>query len=524
MRVVPGAVIALIAVTVVPCHAAGIWISAAEIAALPTQGQAWESLLAEANRATDAPNLSNGDDPTNVAVLAKALVYARTGETRYRDEVVNSCMAAIGTQGGSTLALGRELLAYVLAADLVGLPSAEDSRFRTWLAAVRNEPIAGRTLISTHETRPNNWGTHAGASRIAAALYLGDRADVERAAAVFHGWLGDRAAYSGFSYGALSWQADPSKPVGINPAGATRDGFSIDGVLPDDQRRAGGFAWPPPKENYVYEALQGALAQAVLLARAGYAAWDWEDRALLRAFRWLHEQAQYSAAGDDSWQPHVVNSVYGTDFPAPVPSRAGKNVGWTDWTHGDGGSSGGGGGSEGGTLCTAAPRSSACSSARGSAFSLARVRATGLGKIRWTWSGRSALGRAGWGNPLMSTKYELCAYDSASVPPRLGLTIALPAGQAWSVPRQSRLRYRVRQRSTGTFTSGDLRETADASEKIRLRARSEALGLAAVSGLSGSLDVTVELVTSDGSCWHSRFARSESRTVSPAPESIAALR
>jgi len=29
----------------------------------------------------------------------------------------------------------------------------------------------------------------------------------------------------------------------------------------------------------------------------------------------------------------VINNYYGTDFPAPVPSRAGKNVGWTDWTH-----------------------------------------------------------------------------------------------------------------------------------------------------------------------------------------------
>jgi hypothetical protein len=28
-----------------------------------------------------------------------------------------------------------------------------------------------------------------------------------------------------------------------------------------------------------------------------------------------------------------VNYYYGTAFPAPVPSRPGKNVGFTDWTH-----------------------------------------------------------------------------------------------------------------------------------------------------------------------------------------------
>jgi hypothetical protein len=267
--------------------------------------------------------------------MAKALVYARTGEARYRNEVIDACMAAIGTEsGGRTLALGRELIAYVIAADLVGLPADKDATFRTWLRQTLSETLDGRTLVSTHEDRPNNWGTHAGASRAAVAAYLGDRAELDRAARVFHGWLGDRASYSGFEYGELDWQSNPSAPVGINPKGATKDGHSIDGVLPDDQRRGGGFTWPPPAENYVYEALQGALAQAVIFSRAGYDVWNWEDKALLRAFQWLHDQADFSASGDDTWQPHVVNHYYGTNFPAPTPAAPGKNVGWTDWTHG----------------------------------------------------------------------------------------------------------------------------------------------------------------------------------------------
>ena len=122
--------------------------------------------------------------------------------------------------------------------------------------------------------------------------------------------------------------------MGVNQPGTAKQGHSIDGVLPDDQRRGGSFQWPPPKENYVYEALQGALAQAVILHNAGYDVWNWEDRALLRAFQWLHEQAEFPAEGDDTWQPHLVNFYYGTRFPAPIPSRPGKNVGWTDWTHG----------------------------------------------------------------------------------------------------------------------------------------------------------------------------------------------
>jgi hypothetical protein len=91
--------------------------------------------------------------------------------------------------------------------------------------------------------------------------------------------------------------------------------------------------WPPPRENYVWEALQGAVAQAVILHRAGHDAFDWGDRALLRAVEWLHQHAQYPAEGDDEWVPHVINHFYGTDFPAPLPANPGKNIAWTDWTH-----------------------------------------------------------------------------------------------------------------------------------------------------------------------------------------------
>ena len=314
----------------------GIWTSAGELALLPTSGTAWNSLLAEANRATGTPDIINQDDDTDVRVLAKALVFARTGNQSYRTQVIDACMRAIGTErGGRTLALARNVIGYVLAADLVGLPSDKDATFRAWLRTLlRTEQFTGgpTTLVATHEERPNNWGTHAGASRAAIAVYLDDQAELARCAQVFRGWLGDRSSYSGFQYGDVSWQADSSRPVGINPRGATKGGHSIDGVLPDDQRRAGGFLWPPPKENYVWEALQGAVAQAMILSRAGYDAWEWSDQALLRATDWLHGECNFPASGDDTWIPYALNYFYAADFPAPVPSNPGKNLGWTDWT------------------------------------------------------------------------------------------------------------------------------------------------------------------------------------------------
>lgn len=300
-------------------------------------GIGWENMKNHADRDAGLPNLSDQDQKNNVYVLAKALVYARTGEEKYRQEVISQCMAAIGTErGGRTLALGRELAAYVIAADLVGLPAAEDAAFRAWLRETQTEVLEKRTIPSTHEDRPNNWGTHAGASRIAVAVYLGDSAELARAAQVFKGWLGDRAAYAGFQYQTISneWQADVSSPVPVNPRGATKNGHSIDGVLTDDQSRSGGFTWPPAKENYVWEAMQGAIVQAVILSRHGYPdVFKWEDKAILRVYQWLYNQAQFPAEGNHTWQLPLIDYFYSTQYWDGGKTYYGKNMGWTSWTH-----------------------------------------------------------------------------------------------------------------------------------------------------------------------------------------------
>lgn len=321
---------------------AGIWISREEVELLPTSGAAWNRLKREADSRCDVPDLSDQNSNANVCVMAKALVYVRLGDPSYLNDVVNAlrAVAGSGTYSGRALPLGRELGAYVIAADLIGLGSVDpslDSQFRLKIRELLTTAAVGggaTNLSDCDEKRPNNWGTHCRASRAAVAVYLGDRELLERVAAVFEGFLGNRSAYAGFKFGDdLSWQCDPDRPVGINPDGCLKDGHDIGGVLADDQRRGGPFSWPPPKENYVYEALQGALATAVILHRQGYDVWNWEDRALLRAFEWLHEQARFEAGGDDTWEPHIINHYYGTSFPAPSPTDPGKNVGWTDWTH-----------------------------------------------------------------------------------------------------------------------------------------------------------------------------------------------
>lgn len=319
-----------------------IWVSPQRIAELPASGEAWDEVVEYADKNADNPDLTNQNDQENIIILAKALVYAKTGDTKYRDDVVDAITYIVNNPisdgSGRALAVGRESGTYPIAADLINLKSfdpALNEKFKAALIHIRDSQRSGGpdNIIECQEERPNNWGMHCGATRLAIARYLGDDAEVARVAQVFKGWLGDRSSYSGFSYGSLDWQADPNNPVGINPVGATINGHNVDGVLPDDQRRAGGFSWPPPQENYVYEGLQGTLATAVMLHNAGYDVWNWEDKALLRAFKWLDTQAEFPASGDDSWQPHLINYYYGEDFPATVPTTPGKFIGYTDWTH-----------------------------------------------------------------------------------------------------------------------------------------------------------------------------------------------
>lgn len=314
-----------------------IWISTDELAKLPASGSQWNYLMTKSWE-TNAIDLSDQLDKNSAYTMAEAIVYARTGNEVNRSNVITACMAAIGSEdGGRSLDLGSNLGAVVMAADLIGLPYEQDLIFRDWLkTCLTNTMSDGRSLIRCHEQRPNFWGTLCGGSRAAVAVYLRDWDELDRVAQVFKGWLGDTNSYNDFTFDTnLTWQADQNNPVGINPMGATLQGYSVDGVLPDDQRQGGSFTtnWPPPQVNSVYEALQGALMQAVILHRAGYDVWNWEDRAILRAYTWLHDVADFPAEGDDEWQPFIINLFYGTNFPTAYISSTGKSLPPTCWTH-----------------------------------------------------------------------------------------------------------------------------------------------------------------------------------------------
>lgn len=352
-----------------------LWISPGQVSQCSRSGTAWTNLKADADR-TYSPVLWDQDDKGDTYILAGALVYMAykhiatvdlvTAEV-YRAKVQAGIEAAMPQLlsgpivDDTALPLVRNVTPLVIAGSIIDWDSqAALDAFTAWcrslLGTSSTPPFSGafvagdgRSISSTHEDRPNNWGTHAGAARLALAIFLREWTHVARCEAVFRGWLGEVNQYAGFQWGSdTSWHSGaPSVKIGVNPSGAVSpDGLArvFDGILPDDQRRVGPYPtqWGQ-KSNYTYEALQGIVTQAVLLARQGRTPWSWSSEAIRRAFNWLsttNSQLFTDAVNgtDDYWMAWILDRVYGTTYVSsqsiPSPTSPGKSMGYADWTIG----------------------------------------------------------------------------------------------------------------------------------------------------------------------------------------------
>jgi hypothetical protein len=347
----------------------GILMPRSELATLPMSGTAWSNLKAVADAPLGTPNLCDQDSKHHLRTLAAALVYARTGVASYGTKARAGVMAALPTQvvgcHNATLALGRQLAAYVFAADYADLSGTADSTFRSWLSAIRTKVVGGHSVWTsirrTQELAPGNWGAHAGSARIAADLYLGDSTDLAAAARVTRGFLGDRNAYASFTDNLdaadLSWTCTGSATTYTpeNPS-CSRSGINLDGGFATDISRGGSLRWPPadPGIPYQLESIQGMGLQVELLYRHGYPdAWTWSNSALKRAAAMV---TRSGAAGGTGWNattasrqmPWLLNRRYGTSIPTRA-SGMGRSIGFTDWLYGGGAAPTSGGTTSGGT-------------------------------------------------------------------------------------------------------------------------------------------------------------------------------
>ena len=304
-----------------------------DVGGLPTSGAAWDRVRSVAAGSWSAPDLCAKENKAAMQALAGALVYARTGDASYKTKVVNAINRAVGTQrdncSSAALALGRQLGAWVMAADYVGY---RDASFVKWLTQIRARNIGGHSrwfsLRVTAGNSSNNWGIWALASVIAADRYLGDASSLAQDWAIFKGY-GD-GSWTGFkptSDYLAGWNCGRYRAIEDLHCGSP----DHNGAPVEDASRSGSTT--TPHAGYVSEAMSGLAVQAMLLARAGYDAWGVNAQQINRValFQarfhiWNAESVVYFAA----W---IVNKAYGTKYPALV-GNSGRMFGYTDWLYG----------------------------------------------------------------------------------------------------------------------------------------------------------------------------------------------
>lgn len=332
-----------------------LWLSTADIMALPMTGPAWEAAYNAAMSDWGIARLDYNDSKHDTFTYIGAVVSVARGDTVLRNKVIDGLKSAMQSGTNEVLQLARGIQAYIIAASII---QYDDFAFRDWVAQMVVKSMRGHSgggnLLETAQLSANNWGGHARASLAAAAVYLNrvDWLDIVTEAHLE--FIGAPVTTKRLDYDATTWHAaleDTSQfsavydqLSGINRKGSKRGNISISGVTPEDWRRGNyHFVWPPVLSNdYYWEAMQGFVVAAVILHRAGRVPITAGENAVERAMDMLFgtgEAAQnvphvvIPSAGDDTWIAHLVNSYTVSQYPTVEVSRPGKGMGYTCWTH-----------------------------------------------------------------------------------------------------------------------------------------------------------------------------------------------
>jgi hypothetical protein len=342
--------------------ARGIWVDRGTLLMRPTSGRAWERVLEDAERDHGTANIADQDSNHDVFTLAAALACARAD--RHCDKARAGVLSAIGTESGARwLAVGRNLGAYIIAADLLnlrgdGLPDSDGTRMQTWVETWLDKELLDNHSSSLRPIAPFHSSTNAaiqeGFAYVAVAAYLRDVVALERAWNAFRTFVCDPTAPDEERIHldpavTDGWAHDARRPCAVNPAGSRKTvstglpgaggTYSIDGALIGDMRRGGQFQWRPLYTSYPWVGLEGMIPAAVMLDQAGYPAFEAADRAVLRTHEFLWQLR--NSTGDARWFDgtrgreivQLVNAVYHTSFPVNDVAGIGRTVGYTSWTH-----------------------------------------------------------------------------------------------------------------------------------------------------------------------------------------------
>jgi len=333
----------------------GVILDRSELMALKTEGAAWNAVYSRAKSQTvDGANLSDMHMQHDVGTLAVALAGVRLGDAALIAKAEACLKDAIGTEAnGDSMDVGRSLAAYVIAADILDIRSGP---IFEWLSSFTTKKIPHDNTGVPMTFRQRAWETGTNAScqvglcSVALAVYLRDKSWIEDNWNAFRRYCGDTTSPFQLKPNQFGdpWQMDLSQRVGIQRKDAVKNGLNIDGANVDM-----GRSNPSPKPTLSYDArmslypwvsLNGAIWAALILHRQGYPAFEIQDKAILRAVKFLRRLAKdYNQPGwwgqdkkeDVKWLAHVAypNDLPLSEYPITLPVADHDQVGWSDWTH-----------------------------------------------------------------------------------------------------------------------------------------------------------------------------------------------
>ncbi len=127
--------------------------------------------------------------------------------------------------------------------------------------------------------------------------------------------------------------------------------------------------------------------------------------------------------------------------------------------------------------------------------------------LKFTWKGGPVV-LADLGDPLQTTRYELCVYDASGVRMAMGV----PPGSGWSFLGSSSAPrgYQFKDRSALHEGVSQIRLTASSIGKASLKLQGKGPYVPRTT-LPFGLPVTAQLYASDGSCWDTEFGVAATR-------------
>jgi hypothetical protein len=160
-------------------------------------------------------------------------------------------------------------------------------------------------------------------------------------------------------------------------------------------------------------------------------------------------------------------------------------------------------------LCADTPRAG-CKAAGKSTFQVKDKSTDERQQVLWKWLAGAATTVAELGDPIGTTEYGFCVYDTLASPPDRVMSAVLAPNGTWETVSTSGFQYKDKSAATSGFFKVQLKSGSDGDARIIVKMRGAAIPLPAPATASlffqQDPDLVVQLVNSDGNCWEASYS------------------